>query len=42
MTKFLSRAARAVRNAFVADQVTERFLEKTYVDVRRSARHWGA
>ncbi len=42
MTKFLHRAAHAVRNAFVADQATERFLEKTYVDVRRSARHWGA
>jgi hypothetical protein len=42
MTKFLNRAAEAVRNAFVTDAATDRFLEKTYVDVRRTSRHWGA
>ena len=42
MNKFFAAAATAVRNALVADQATERFLEKTYVDVRRTARHWGA
>lgn len=42
MNKFFAAAAHAVRNVFVADQATERFLEKTYVDVRRTARHWGA
>ena len=41
MTNFFNRAASAVRNAFVTDIATDRFLEKTYVDVRRSARHWG-
>ena len=42
MTNFLHQAAAAVRNAFTTDVKTDRFLEKTYVDVRRTARHWGA
>jgi hypothetical protein len=42
MTNFLHQAAAAVRSAFATDATTTRFLEKTYVDVRRTARHWGA
>jgi hypothetical protein len=42
MTNFLHQAAAAVRNVFTTDASTARFLEKTYVDVRRTARHWGA
>ena len=37
MTNFLHQAAAAVRNAFTTDVKTDRFLEKTYVDVRRTA-----
>lgn len=42
MNKFFAVAAETVRNVFVTDAATTRFLEKTYVDVRRTARHWGA
>ena len=42
MNKFFAAAAETVRKAFVADVATTRFLEQTYVDVRRTARHWGA
>ncbi len=41
MNKFLARAAASVRNAFAADVATTRFLEQTYVDVRKTSRHWG-
>jgi hypothetical protein len=42
MNKFFTAAAETVRKAFIADAATARFLEQTYVDVRRTARHWGA
>jgi hypothetical protein len=42
MNQFFAVAAETVRHLFTADVATTRFLEKTYLDVRRSARHWGA
>jgi hypothetical protein len=42
VNKFFTAAAKTVRNVFAVDLATSRFLEKTYVDVRRTARHWGA
>jgi hypothetical protein len=42
MTSLITRAATALRSALKADVQTTRFLEKTYVDVRLTARHWGA
>lgn len=42
MNKFFAAAAETVRKVFVADAATTRFLEQTHVDVRRTARHWGA
>jgi hypothetical protein len=42
MNKFLAAAAETVRKVFIADVDTTRFLEKTYMDVRRTGRHWGA
>jgi hypothetical protein len=41
MNKFLSRAAASVRNVFVTDAATNRFLEQTHVDVRKNSRLWG-
>jgi hypothetical protein len=41
MNKFLARAAASVRNAFMTDAATNRFLEQTHVDVRKSSRLWG-
>lgn len=41
MNALFARAAAAVRNALTVDQNAQRFLEKTYVDVKMSSRLWG-
>jgi hypothetical protein len=41
MNKFFARAAASVRNVFVTDAATTRFLEQTHIDVRKSSRLWG-
>jgi hypothetical protein len=41
MNNLFSRAATALRNALTVDSTTQRFLEKTYVDVKMSSRLWG-
>jgi hypothetical protein len=41
MTNFLSRAASALRKAFVTDADTKRMLEKTYVEVALNSRFGG-
>jgi hypothetical protein len=41
MNALISRAATALRNALTQDLATQRFLEKTYVDVKMSSRLWG-
>jgi hypothetical protein len=41
MTSFLSRAASALRKAFVTDADTKRMLEKTYVEVALNSRFGG-
>jgi hypothetical protein len=41
MNKFIARAAASVRNVFVTDVATNRFLEQTHIDVRKSSRLWG-
>ncbi len=41
MNKLLARAAASVRKAFKTDAATNRFLEKTHVEVRQNSRLWG-
>ena len=41
MNALIARAAASVRNVFVTDVATNRFLEQTHVDVRKSSRLWG-
>jgi hypothetical protein len=41
MNRFLAATAKTVRNALTTDVATNRFLEKTYVDVSMSSRLWG-
>jgi hypothetical protein len=41
MNKFFARAAASFRKAFETDVATDRFLEQTHVDVRKSSRLWG-
>jgi hypothetical protein len=41
MNTILSRTASALRKAFTQDRETQRFLEKTYVDVSMNSRLWG-
>jgi hypothetical protein len=40
MNSLITRAAAAVRNALTTDKATNRFLEQTYVEVRRTTRLW--
>ncbi len=42
MNRFLTRAATLVRSALTQDAATLRALEKTYVEVSLTSRHWGA
>lgn len=41
MNRFLAAAAETVRSAFTTDAATTRFLDKTYIEVRRNSRLWG-
>jgi hypothetical protein len=41
MNRFLAAATKTVRSAFTTDAATNRFLEKTYVDVSLNSRLWG-
>jgi hypothetical protein len=40
MTRFITRAAQSVRDAFTLDVATTRMLEKTYVEVALNSRFW--